>query len=80
MLHTGAIALPVGTLFGGDYTSAPNSIPDLNMQYNHGPAATDGSLVWFCSECYDGPIGYWQSQCTACSHQKCNSCRVEETC
>jgi len=79
MLHNGAIALPVGTLFGGEHTAAPNSIPVINMQNNHGPAAADGDLVWFCSECYDGPISYWQAICVQCSHQKCGSCRVEET-
>lgn len=80
VLHTGAIALPIGTLFGGDHVSAPNSIPDLSMQYNNGSAPTDGELVWYCSGCNDGPIAWWQSVCVVCSHQRCGQCNVEETC
>ena len=79
ILHTGAIALPVGTLFGGDHTSAPNSTPDLNMPNDHGSTPADGDVVWFCSDCYDGPISGWQVVCVNCSHQRCSACREEET-
>ena len=37
-------------------------------------------LVWFCSNCNEGPVACWQTICVNCSHEKCNACRVEETC
>lgn len=79
VLHSGAIALPIGPLFGGDNRSPSNSISDINMQHNYGPAPTDGELVWFCSGCGDGPISFWQTICVVCSHPRCGSCSVEET-
>jgi hypothetical protein len=78
VLHSGAIALPIGPLFG-DYTPPSNSISDINMQYNWRPAPTDKVLVWYCSGCGDGPIGIWQAVCVLCSHKRCVSCKVEET-
>jgi hypothetical protein len=36
-------------------------------------------MIWFCSECGDGPRGSWNSQCSSCSHLMCYHCVVEET-
>lgn len=37
-----------------------------------------GNIVWYCSECGDGPIGTWNSQCTSCGHLYCGSCHTED--
>jgi hypothetical protein len=31
---------------------------------------------WHCSECGDGPYGFWQVSCQRCSHPKCSFCEV----
>ncbi|KAF2029151.1 hypothetical protein EK21DRAFT_90046 [Setomelanomma holmii] len=35
------------------------------------------TVVWFCSECGDGPILDWQTACPQCYHQRCGSCKEE---
>lgn len=37
-----------------------------------------GNVVWYCSECGDGPIGTWNPQCTSCGHLYCGSCHTED--
>ncbi|KAH5288114.1 hypothetical protein HBI24_004480 [Parastagonospora nodorum] len=37
------------------------------------------NIVWYCSECGDGPYGIWQNVCDACNHKRCGSCQCEET-
>jgi hypothetical protein len=55
---------------------------DTLMDYyaNIGPAPMEGpeEVVWFCSDCGDGPIGSWQNVCQACQHQRCGGCLQEE--
>jgi hypothetical protein len=41
------------------------------------PGSKGGAQIWYCSDCGDGPIGLWQSCCTACSHVRCAGCYVE---
>ena len=64
--------------------SAPAVPPVVTASYTPSTYAAStkysGDVVWFCSNCYDGPISGWQDVCVACLHVKCGSCRVEETC
>jgi hypothetical protein len=44
-----------------------------------GEAPMDGPkpkpvMVWFCSECGDGPNGDWRNQCLNCDHKRCSCC------
>jgi len=78
VLHAGANALPVGPLFGGDYTPPSNNFFDTEIGRGGGSAPADGDYVWFCSQCGDGPIGSWQAVCVSCDHHKCSSCTAEK--
>jgi hypothetical protein len=47
-----------------------------------GEAPMDGPkpkpvMVWYCSECGDGPNSYWRDQCIICDHKKCRFCNEE---
>ena len=64
--------------------SAPAAPPVVTTAYT---PSTDvagfrvsGDLVWYCSDCGDGPIAIWENSCVACNHQKCYACREEQTC
>ncbi|KAH7355641.1 hypothetical protein BKA66DRAFT_475278 [Pyrenochaeta sp. MPI-SDFR-AT-0127] len=39
----------------------------------------EGEVVWYCSECREGPMPNWQDACPCCYHQKCDSCTVVST-
>jgi len=78
VLHADAVALPVGPLFGGDHTSPFENYLDTETGHGGGSAPADGDVVWFCSECGDGPIASWQNACVSCNHQKCCACRDEK--
>ena len=62
--------------------SAPAAPPAMTASYTPSSYAASTryskTRVWFCSNCYDGPIGDWQSVCVNCMHQKCCACRFEE--
>lgn len=36
-------------------------------------------VVWYCSDCGEGPTGSWQNCCAFCSHVKCAVCTVEKS-
>ncbi|KAH8725961.1 hypothetical protein GQ44DRAFT_706195 [Phaeosphaeriaceae sp. PMI808] len=36
------------------------------------------TILWFCSNCGDGPSCSWQGQCPMCAHVRCTSCVAEE--
>ncbi|KAF2791667.1 hypothetical protein K505DRAFT_63148 [Melanomma pulvis-pyrius CBS 109.77] len=55
--------------FGGSH--------DGNTQGNQGEPM-DAEVVWFCSDCGDGPYGSWQNICQNCRHVKCGSCKEEK--
>jgi hypothetical protein len=60
-----------------DPTTAPQSPPAGSNQ--HGPQdGPKAPVVWFCSECGDGPQADWRSNCPACSHSRCSSCEEED--
>jgi hypothetical protein len=42
------------------------------------PSGRPENIVWFCSQCGDGPYGFWQKVCQYCSHVICGSCEKEE--
>ena len=44
-----------------------------------GSGKVKGTVVWYCSNCGDGPLGPWQNVCTNCSHDRCVSCATEYT-
>jgi hypothetical protein len=76
MLHAHGIALPIGPLFGNDDYDQTH----LSLSKSHGytSAPTDGgAVVWYCSNCGDGPKGSWQNCCAVCSHVRCGGCTVE---
>ncbi|OAK98655.1 hypothetical protein IQ06DRAFT_295011 [Phaeosphaeriaceae sp. SRC1lsM3a] len=35
-------------------------------------------IVWYCSDCGDGPYGSWQAVCQGCGHTKCGNCESQE--
>ena len=84
ILHSGGAALSVGVLFGDSYMhyAQLDSITSPWADNGRGQGPTDGpdpEIVWFCSECKDGPYCDWQDQCQACQHHRCSSCKEEET-
>jgi hypothetical protein len=34
-------------------------------------------VVWYCSNCGQGPTGSWQNCCASCNHVRCAGCTVE---
>jgi hypothetical protein len=38
----------------------------------------EGSTIWYCSECGDGPYGGWHDHCVICNYVRCKSCIEEE--
>ncbi|OAG22157.1 hypothetical protein CC77DRAFT_788296 [Alternaria alternata] len=43
----------------------------------HGVRERGGTVVWYCCNCGDGPMGSWGYVCSCCSHEKCGNCAVE---
>jgi hypothetical protein len=70
-------------LRGKWHTHADDFVPTFQMGYDnaHGQPRTRGptTIVWYCSECGDGPYGMWQNICQRCTHVVCGSCVKEET-
>jgi hypothetical protein len=77
MLHPHGVVLSLGPLFRNDDYDQTYLSP--SQGHDHMSAPTDGSSVWYCSNCRDGPLGDWQNVCTSCSHVKCGFCTVEHT-
>lgn len=63
--------------------SAPAIPPAVTASYTPSTYAVSTKnskeMVWFCSNCGDGPIRDWQTFCAICGHEQCSSCRVEDT-
>jgi hypothetical protein len=36
-------------------------------------------IVWYCSNCGNGPTGLWNPACPSCGHAYCSACEVERT-
>lgn len=69
-------------------TPASGAISTLNMtltetasvraqspSFPQGTSAVSDKVVWYCSNCGDGPIGSWNPSCT-CGHEYCDKCEV----
>jgi hypothetical protein len=73
-LHPGS----VGNVFGCSFhTHLARNDTSSSSGTNYGKP--DAVIVWYCSECGDGPQGHWRDQCANCEHSKCYYCKEEET-
>ncbi|KAH8725456.1 hypothetical protein GQ44DRAFT_217545 [Phaeosphaeriaceae sp. PMI808] len=84
ILHNGDGALPIGNLFdsqpGVPYAQIGiTTLPWTNNECGQTPTDGGKNFVWFCHNCGDGPICWWQTQCVICGHVRCSICTVEET-
>lgn len=59
--------------------TSSSAVTGIHVDHKHSSAPTDGETVWFCSECFNGPMGNWYNACPCCGHQYCSSCKVEQT-
>ena len=55
---------PVGSVM----CAPPPHMPSINYRSKN--------IVWFCSQCGDGPVAARQDVCVQCHHQKCADCAV----
>ncbi|KAF2464266.1 uncharacterized protein BDR25DRAFT_97851 [Lindgomyces ingoldianus] len=78
---------PLDSITSTTMSSLPYSVlgqlaADNGGYQDHPYAPTDGPETkrpWYCSECQDGPIGYWLNVCIKCSHQRCSSCSEDRS-
>ncbi|KAJ4984429.1 hypothetical protein SVAN01_10064 [Stagonosporopsis vannaccii] len=55
-----------------------SAVDDIPGNHQHSGAPMDGEMVWFCSDCNNGPMGTWYGACPMCGHVYCGYCKLEE--
>ncbi|KAH3919643.1 hypothetical protein HBI56_029340 [Parastagonospora nodorum] len=82
-LEDDSIVQPTVHLHGGKWHMQTDDFATTSQMGHvdaHGQPRTRGptTIVWYCSECRDGPLGIWQNVCPSCSHIICGYCDKEE--
>lgn len=59
--------------------SSFSTVGDNAVDHQNNTTPSDGEVVWYCSDCGDGPLGSWYSACPMCNHKRCGGCTVQST-
>jgi hypothetical protein len=75
-LQCGLLSNPFGNDSDADNFNPGTILPfNTDCGYTTRPREPEPVIVWFCSECFDGPYGKWQVSCQKCQHPKCGYCK-----